>query len=97
MNIDARPAVRVRGDDARNQRNSLLVEDVGDPVCRDGSDGRVAEHDFFETGRRRVPIVGGRDVSVQEAADFGQAVQQAQTASRGTAHPHSDTRAAVSS
>src|SRR5262245_36560691 len=62
VNVDPRLAMRVLGDDARDHRHVLLVQNVGDAVRGDGADARVRKDDLLDAGRGGIALVRRQDV-----------------------------------
>src|SRR5690606_3514711 len=56
MNVDARLAMRVLGDDPRDVRHLQFEEDVGDPVRGDGVEARICPDDLVLRRRRRIAL-----------------------------------------
>src|SRR4051812_27515658 len=89
VNVHAGQAVRVLGDDARNDGNALLVQHVSDAVRGDRFHDRIAEYDFFHALGGGVALERGQNVRVQDPPELGDAAQQTQhdlfTPARGPA------------
>lgn len=76
MNVDPRSAMGPFGHDSWNERQFFAVEDVGQALDRNGFDAGIADDDLVIAGARRVSLIGGSDVRLQDFADWLQLVDQ---------------------
>ena len=74
--VDARDAVSVLAQQARDQRHLQLLQLVCHAVGEDGEEAGVANEDLLEAARRRVAVEGGVDVLEQQLLHGGQSVQE---------------------
>ena len=68
MNVNASRRVGDFREDAGDQRHAQHIQRVGQPVMDHRQNPRVAEQDLVDTARRRVALVGGQDVGIEQAA-----------------------------
>jgi hypothetical protein len=64
------------GDDARDERNSQVVQLMCYTVARDGAYGRVAADDLSITGSCWVALVGSHHIGGEEVAQVGEAADK---------------------
>ena len=72
VDVDARPGVGDLGDDARDERDALRVDGMGDAVDGEGLEARVGEDDLGGAVGRRVAGLDGLGVEVELLVDGGQ-------------------------
>ena len=72
VDVDAGGAVRQLGHQPRQQRHAQLVQLVRQPVVDDGVDAGVAQQHLVHAVGRRVALVGGQHVGVEQAPDARQ-------------------------
>ena len=72
VNVYARKPMGQLGGHARQQRQLQPVQNMGDAVVNQGQHAGVAEHDFIHALRRRVAVIGGQHIDIEQFAQQGQ-------------------------
>ena len=72
VDVDARLRVGELGHDARDDRHLQPIELVRQPVDRHGVEPRIGHHDLHRARRRRVALIGGLHVRLDEALHLRQ-------------------------
>jgi hypothetical protein len=70
MDVDTSLGVRELAHDAWDDRHFKLVEDMREAVNRHGIEPGVRHYDFHSARGRRVAVVRGLDIGVDETAHF---------------------------
>ena len=70
MNVDAGPLVSPLGQDARQDRDSQLVEAMGDSMDGDGQEPGIGQDDLVDAFRRGIAPLERRGVDHQLAVDL---------------------------
>ncbi len=76
MQVHARARVGPLGHDARNQRDVLQIQLMRQPLHGNRLDERIGNQHFLLALRRRVTVVGGLHVRLQNFADARQAAEK---------------------
>src|SRR6202140_4497788 len=69
MNVDSCPAMSPFRHDSRNEGQPILVKDVGQSLDRDRFDTGITNNDLVITRARRVSLISGFDVALQNLPD----------------------------
>ncbi len=69
MDVDAGLRVRLLGHDARQQRQAEAIELVREPVVDHREDAGVAQEHLVDAACRRIALVGGEHIAVEQPAD----------------------------
>ena len=65
MDVDAGAAVGPLGHHAREERDILAVEQMGDALDGDGLQTGIGEDDLLETARGGIARIGGLDIGLE--------------------------------
>ena len=72
VDVDTRHAVCQLGHDTRQQGQAQRIQRVCNAVVDHGQNARVTQQHLVHTARRRVALVGGQHIAVEQAADVRQ-------------------------